>query len=90
MKGISGSLKLLLALMGCCFISGIQPAGAVSVNISIIGEISIPPCKINGNDTEIQVLFDKMSLYEVDGHKNAKTKTVTLSCDYQGTPYNSD
>ncbi|MBZ8951201.1 fimbrial protein [Escherichia coli] len=88
MKGISGSLKLLLALMGCCFISGIQPAGAVDVNIRITGEIYIPPCKINGNDTEIQVSFDKMSLYEVDGYKNAKTKTVTVSCDnYQGTPY---
>lgn len=88
MKGISGSLKLLLALMGCCFISGIQPAGAVDVNIKITGEIYIPPCKINGNDTEIQVSFDKMSLYEVDGYKNAKTKTVQVSCDYyQGTPY---
>ncbi|ELJ5446029.1 fimbrial protein [Salmonella enterica] len=88
MKGISGSLKLLLALMGCCFISGIQPAGAVDVNIKITGEIYVPPCKINGNDAEIQVAFDGMSLYDVDGYKNAKTKTVTVSCDYyQGTPY---
>ncbi|HAO0314662.1 TPA: fimbrial protein [Escherichia coli] len=83
-----GSVKLLLALMGCGFISGIQPAWAVDVNIKITGEIYIPPCRINGNDAEIQVPFGKMSLYDVDGQKNAQTKTVTVSCDYdQGTPY---
>ncbi|ECW0470409.1 TPA: fimbrial protein [Salmonella enterica subsp. enterica serovar Mississippi] len=83
-----GSVKLLLALMGGSFIFGIQPVRADNVNVKITGEIYIPPCKINGNDAEIQVSFDKMSLYEVDGYKNAKTKTVTVSCDYsQGTPY---
>lgn len=88
MKGISGSVKLLLALMGCSFISGIQPVWAVDVNIKITGEIYIPPCKINGNDAEINIHFGKMSLYDVDGQKNAQTKTVTVSCDYyQGTPY---
>lgn len=88
MKGMSGSVKLVLALMGCCLISGIQPARAVDVNIKITGEIYIPPCKINGNDAEIQVPFGKMSLYDVDGQNNAQTKTVTVSCDYyQGTPY---
>lgn len=88
MKGMSGSVKLLLALMGCSFIFGIQPARAVDVNIKITGEIFIPPCKINGNDTEIQVPFGKMSLYDVNGQNNAQTKTVTVSCDYyQGTPY---
>ena len=87
MKVMSDSVKVLLALMGG-FIFGGQPAGAVDVKIKITGEIYIPPCKINGNDAEIQVSFDKMSLYEVDGYKNAKTKTVTISCDYyQGTPY---
>ncbi len=88
MKSIPGSVKLLLALMGCGFFFGIKSAGAVDVNIKITGEIYIPPCKINGNDAVIQVPFDKMSLYEVDGYKNAQTKTVTVSCDYyQGTPY---
>ncbi|TQO04890.1 UNVERIFIED_ORG: minor pilin subunit PapF [Citrobacter freundii] len=88
MKGMPGSVKLLLALMGCGFIFGIQPVRAVDVNIKITGEIYIPPCKINGNNAEIQVPFGKMSLYEVDGRKNAQTKTVTVSCDYyQGTPY---
>ncbi|EFO1599851.1 fimbrial protein [Escherichia coli] len=88
MKSISGSVKILLALMGWSFIFGIQPAGAVDVNIKITGEIYIPPCKINGNDTEIQVHFGRMSLYDVDGQKNAQTKNVTVSCDYyQGTPY---
>lgn len=88
MKGMSGSVKLLLALMGCGFIFGIQPARAVDVNIKITGEIYIPPCKINGNDTEIQVPFGKMSLYDVDGQNNAQTKTVTVNCDYyQGAPY---
>ncbi|EMS0153992.1 type 1 fimbrial protein, partial [Escherichia coli] len=81
-------MKLLLALMGCSFISGIQPVWAVDVNIKITGEIYIPPCKINGNDAEINIHFGKMSLYDVDGQKNAQTKTVTVSCDYyQGTPY---
>lgn len=88
MKGMSGSVKLLLALMGCSFLFGIQPARAVDVNIKITGTILIPPCKINGNDAEIQVSFGKMSLYNVDGQKNAQTKTVTVNCDYyQGTPY---
>ncbi|TQN75924.1 UNVERIFIED_ORG: minor pilin subunit PapF [Citrobacter freundii] len=88
MKGMPGSVKLLLALMGCSFIFGIQSACAVDVNIKITGEIYIPPCKINGNDAEIQVSFGKMSLYDVDGQKNAQTKTVRVSCDYyQGTPY---
>lgn len=88
MKGMSGSVRLLLALMGCSFIFGIQPARAVDVNIKITGEIYIPPCKINGNDAEIQVPFGKMSLYDVNGQNNAQTKTVTISCDYyQGTPY---
>ena len=88
MKGMPGSVKLLLTLMGCGFIFGIQPARAVDVNIKITGEIYIPPCKVNGNDAEIKVPFGKMSLYDVDGQKNAQTKTVTVNCDYyQGTPY---
>ncbi|HBB8677214.1 TPA: fimbrial protein [Escherichia coli] len=88
MKGMLGSTKLLLALMGCGFIFGIQPVRAASVDITITGEIYIPPCKINGNDAEIYIPFDKMSLYDVDGQKNFRTKTVTVSCDnYQGTPY---
>ncbi|MFG3962993.1 fimbrial protein [Escherichia coli] len=88
MKGISGSVKLLLTLMGCSFIYGIQSIRAEDINIKITGKIYIPPCKINGNDVEIQVSFGKMSLYDVDGQKNAQTKTVTVSCDYyQGIPY---
>ena len=57
MKGMSCSVKLLLALMGCSFISGIQPVWAADVNIKITGEIYIPPCKINGNDAEINIHF---------------------------------
>ena len=88
MKGMSCSVKLLLALMGCSFISGIQPVWAADVNIKITGEIYIPPCKINGNDAEINIHFGKMSLYDVNGQNNARTKTVTVSCDYyQGMPY---
>lgn len=88
MKSISETMKLLLALMGSGFFFGVQPVYAVDLNIKITGEIYIPPCKINGNDTEILVPFNKISLYEVDGVKNAITKTVTVSCDYyQGTPY---
>ncbi|EHN1447289.1 fimbrial protein [Escherichia coli] len=88
MKGILYSMKILLAFMESCFIFLIQPVSAANVNVKITGEIYIPPCKINGDDTEIQISFDKISLYEVDGYKNAKTKTVTVTCNYyQGTPY---
>lgn len=88
MKGMSGSVKLLLALMGCSFIFGIQPAMAVDVNITITGEIFIPPCKIDNDTKELQVNFGKMSLYDVDGRQNAKQKTVSIDCEYyQGTPY---
>lgn len=87
MKGMSSSVKLLLALMGCSFIFGIQSA-MNDINIKITGKIYIPPCKINGNDAEIQMHFGKMSLYDVDGQKNSQTKVVTVSCDYyQGMPY---
>lgn len=88
MKNIPVSAKLLLMLMGAVFFFGIQSAIAVDINIKITGEIYIPPCKINGNDEEIQVSFGNMSLYDVDGHKNAVTKNITVNCDYyQGTPY---
>jgi minor pilin subunit PapF len=87
MKGVPGSVKLLLVLMGSGFFFGMQPAGAVDVTIKITGEIYIPPCVIN-NDTGIKVSFGEMSLYEVDGEKNAKTTSVNVTCDYyQGTPY---
>ncbi|CAD5645037.1 minor pilin subunit PapF [Escherichia coli] len=88
MKSMSGSVKLLLALMGCSFIFGIQPARAVDVEIKITGEIYIPPCKIDNDAGDIHVDFGKISLYDVDGRQNAQTKTVTVSCEYyQGTPY---
>ncbi|HFT9406876.1 TPA: fimbrial protein [Escherichia coli] len=88
MKGMSGSVKLLLALVGCGFILGIPSARAVDVNIKITGNIYVSPCKINGGGAGILVTFDDMSLYAVNGQNNAKTKTVTISCDsYQGTPY---
>ncbi|MFV5712020.1 fimbrial protein [Escherichia coli] len=90
MKGMLGSIKLkiLTALIGCFFWAGIQTACAAEINVNITGEIYIPPCKINGNDTDIIVSFDNMSPYEVDGLKNAVTKTIAISCYfYQGTPY---
>lgn len=88
MKSMLGSVKLLLVFMVCGFILGIKSAMAVDVNIKITGEIYIPPCKIDGNTSEIKVPFGNMLLYDVDGQKNAQTKSVTVSCDYyQGTPY---
>lgn len=85
MKKIVCSMKLLLMLaVGDILL--IQTAGAVDINIT--GEIYIPPCKINNNDSEIKISFNRISLYEVNGYKNAKTKTVTVNCNYyQGTPY---
>lgn len=88
MKGMLGSVKLLLALMGCSFIFGIQPARAVDVNITITGEIYIPPCTIDNDAGDIHVDFGKISLYDVDGRQNAKQKTVRIDCKYyQGAPY---
>lgn len=87
MKRMSGSVKLLLMLMGCCVICGIQPAMAVDVNIKITGEIYIPPCQINGG-SDITVDFEKMSLHDVNGSNNAVTKTVSFTCEYyKGNPY---
>ncbi|HBR2043248.1 TPA: fimbrial protein [Klebsiella pneumoniae] len=87
MKNILDSVKLLLVLMGVG-IFGMQPASAVNMNIKIKADVFIPPCKINGGNEDIKVHFDKMSLYEVNGYKNAKTTTVTINCEYyQGTPY---
>ncbi|HAX5209942.1 TPA: fimbrial protein [Escherichia coli] len=87
MKGMLGSVKFLLALTICCLIFGVYPARAVDVTINITGEIRVSTCRIN-SDTEIQVSFGEMSLYDVDGQKNAQTKTVTVDCDSdQGTPY---
>lgn len=84
---MSGSVKLLLALMGSGFLFGIQPAGAVDVNIKITGEIFIPPCTIN-NGAEIKVPFGEMLLYDVNGKNNAKTTSVSVACTYyQGAPY---
>ncbi|WP_218077226.1 fimbrial protein [Escherichia coli] len=90
MKGKLSSVKLFLLLTGGLFYYGMKfsLADTTNVNIDITGTVYIPPCKINGNDEDVKVYFDKIPLYEVDGYKNAKTKTVTVSCDYyQGTPY---
>ncbi len=79
---------ILKVLLGSIFFFGIQSAEAVDVNIKITGEIYIPPCRINGNNADIDVTFPAMSLYEVDGIKNPVTKTVSVICDYyEGKPY---
>lgn len=76
-----------MLLSGLFFLWG-QKVYAMDVNIHITGVVYIPPCKINGNDTEIQVSFKQISLHEIDGYNNAVTKTVSVNCDfYLGTPY---
>lgn len=63
------------------------PIKAVDVPIRITGTINIPPCEISGGNP-IQVSFGKMLLSEVDGYKNAQTKTIEISCkSYHGVPY---
>ncbi|CAD6177158.1 minor pilin subunit PapF [Escherichia coli] len=87
MKGVPGSMKLLLILTGYVFFFGIQSASAVDVNIKITGEIYTPPCNIN-NGADINVDFGEMSLHDVNGVNNSVVKVVDVMCDYyQGTPY---
>ncbi len=88
MRSRAGSVKAVVQmLLGGIFFFGLPSVYAVDVNIKITGEIYIPPCEINSG-RDINVSFGNMSLYEVDGYKNAKTETITVRCDYyQGTPY---
>lgn len=85
MKHNYGLVKLLFIIVSNFFYD-IQSAQAMDVDIKITGSVFIPPCKIN--DTDIQFSFGRLSLYEIDGHQNAVTKTISVSCEYyQGTPY---
>lgn len=82
----AGMKRVLSAVTGGALLIS-APAGAVDVNIRITGEIYIPPCKIE-NDAEIAVHFGAIALRDVDGKQHAKSRTVSISCDYhQGTPH---
>lgn len=83
--GIIGNIKILLF---CCGIFWMQPAASIDVNIKVTGEIIIPPCKINGNDADINVSFGTIGLRDVDGNKFSVSKTISVNCEYyQGKPY---
>ncbi|EJN6961740.1 fimbrial protein [Photobacterium damselae] len=59
----------------------IKPRTDNSINVRIIGEIYIPPCKVN-NDSPINISFGKIPLRKVDGSNFAEERTVPISCDY--------
>ncbi|MGR5283457.1 fimbrial protein [Photobacterium damselae] len=62
-------------------------AFAIDVKINITGEIYIPPCRIN-SDSAIDISFDKVVNFKIDGINYAQQKTVNVQCDYyEGTPY---
>ncbi|WP_417879774.1 fimbrial protein [Vibrio sp.] len=57
------------------------------IDITISGEIYIPPCSIN-NDTSISVDFGKVVISSIDGVNNAKTTTVPIKCpNSNGLPF---
>ncbi|WP_340642438.1 fimbrial protein [Photobacterium damselae] len=79
-KNFAFSLALLGALVS-------PSVFAVDVNISITGEIYIPPCRIN-SDSAIDIPFGKIANFKIDGRNYAQQKTVTVQCDYyESTPY---
>ena len=89
MRSGAGLVKAVVQmLLGGIFFFGLPSAyAAENITVKITGEIYIPPCEINSG-RDINVSFENMSLYEVDGYKNAKTETITVRCYYyQGTPY---
>lgn len=62
-------------------------ARAMAVNVTITGEIYLPPCEINNNGL-ITVDFGKMSLQKVDGNAYQKAVTVPIKCTYfMGEPH---
>ncbi|EOF6511161.1 fimbrial protein [Salmonella enterica] len=81
-------LRQMLLMLSCC--GGLLwiPAVQSNVNIKITGEIYIPPCRINGNDSAIHIPFGRIALQKVDGRNYAETRTVRVACEYyRGKPY---
>ncbi|EIE0340256.1 fimbrial protein [Salmonella enterica] len=82
-------LKQILLMLICWDgLLWIPLAQAVDVNIEIRGEIYIPPCRVNGNDSAIHIPFGRIALQKVDGRNYAETRTVSVTCEYyRGKPY---
>ncbi|STB68613.1 Minor fimbrial protein prsF precursor [Citrobacter freundii] len=82
---IRKKIKYLFVICGAFWV---QTASSIDVNIKITGEIIIPPCKINGNDVDINVSFGKIGLRDVDGNNFSVSKTINVNCEYyEGKPY---
>ncbi|ELM3656985.1 fimbrial protein [Edwardsiella piscicida] len=74
-----------MALSSLLFVSS---AHALDINIRVSGEIYIPPCVINDNNSQINIDFGSVLLPNIDGVNYAKSKTVNVNCEYyQGRPY---
>ena len=60
---------------------------AVDINISITGEIHIPPCVIN-NNSPINLSFGQIANFKIDGQNYAQQTTVNVQCvGYDVEPY---
>ncbi|HCM1965158.1 TPA: fimbrial protein [Salmonella enterica subsp. salamae serovar 56:l,v:z39] len=60
---------------------------AVDVTVTITGEVVIPPCTVNNNQT-IEVDFGNIPVTDIGNAAFRQKKSVPVSCTYfQGTPY---
>lgn len=58
-----------------------------NMDISVTGEIYIPPCTIN-NNLSVSVDFGKILISSIDGFSGSKTTTIPIKCsDAYGSPY---
>lgn len=65
------------------------PVWADNVQVTITGEIFIPPCTVNGANT-VEVVFPDASVVDIAVYPGSQPvpTTVPVSCTYyQGTPY---
>ncbi|WP_293602433.1 fimbrial protein [Pluralibacter sp.] len=84
--GEPSGMKIYLLLFTVMLVS-MRPVNAEDVNITITGEIVIPPCIVN-NGGNIDVDFGSVSVTDVTNARNVKTLSVPVTCTYyQGTPY---
>ncbi|HHT2664592.1 TPA: fimbrial protein [Citrobacter freundii] len=80
-------LRRILLMLSCFWWVWIPDAQSFNMNIKIYGEIYIPPCRINDNDTS-HISFGRIALQKVNGQNYAESRTVKITCKYYvGMPY---
>lgn len=66
---------------------GSQAAGTLGVTVTITGEVVVPPCTVNNNQT-IEVDFGNIPVTDLGNAAFRQKKAVPVTCTYfQGTPY---